>query len=48
MQRAQTYQILASIVDPVTGQPVMSVQEIRGAERLDNSVPEDLSAGVLK
>jgi HK97 family phage portal protein len=46
--RAMTYQILASIIDPVTGQPVMSVQEIRGAERLDNSVPEDLSAGVLK
>jgi phage portal protein BeeE len=46
--RAQTYQILASIVDPVTGRQVMSVDEIRAAERLDNSVPEDLSAGVLK
>lgn len=46
--RAMTYQLLNSIVDPVTGQPVMSVAEIRAAERLDNSVPEDLSQGVMK
>jgi HK97 family phage portal protein len=46
--RAQTAQILNSIVDPVTGQPALTVQEIRDAERLDNSVPTDVSAGVLK
>jgi HK97 family phage portal protein len=48
LERAQAYQILASIVDPVTGQPAMTVDEIRAAERLDNSTPTDLAAGVLK
>jgi hypothetical protein len=48
LERAQTYQILASIVDPVTGKPAMTVDEIRAAERFDNSTPTDLAAGVLK
>jgi hypothetical protein len=48
LQRAQTAQILAGIVDPVTGQQAMTVDEIRAAERLDNSTPTDISAGVLK
>jgi hypothetical protein len=46
--RAQTAQILNSIVDPVTGQQALTVEEIRNAERLDNSTPADVSAGVLK
>ena len=48
LQRAQTYQILAGIIDPVTGRPAISVDEIRAAERLDNSTPQDVSAGVLR
>jgi HK97 family phage portal protein len=48
LQRAQTAQILAGIVDPVTGQQALTVQEIRDAERLDNSTPADISAGVLR
>ena len=48
LERAQTAQILAAIVDPVTGQPALSVQEIRAAERLDNSTPSDVSSGVLR
>jgi hypothetical protein len=48
LELAQAYQILSSIVDPVTGQPAMTVDEIRAAERLDNSTPTDLAAGVLK
>jgi len=42
-ERAETYQILAAIVDPA-GNPVMSVQEIRDAERLDDRLP----AGALR
>jgi HK97 family phage portal protein len=48
LQRAQTYQILASIVDPATGRPAMTVDEIRAAERFDNSTPQDISSGVLQ
>jgi HK97 family phage portal protein len=48
LERAQTAQILNSIVDPVTGQQALTVQEIRDAERLDNSSPSDISSGVLK
>jgi HK97 family phage portal protein len=48
LQRAQTAQILAGIVDPVTGQQALTVQEIRAAERLDNSAPADVSQGVLR
>jgi HK97 family phage portal protein len=48
LERAQTAQILNSIVDPETGRPVLSVDEIRGAERFDNSTPQDLASGVLK
>jgi HK97 family phage portal protein len=48
-ERAQTYQILASIIDPVTGQPAMSVDEIRDAERLNEAAtPQPKSGGVLK
>jgi HK97 family phage portal protein len=39
LERAQTAQILAGIVDPATGQQALSVDEIRAAERLDNSTP---------
>jgi HK97 family phage portal protein len=46
--RAQTAQILNAIVDPATGQPALTVQEIRRAERLDNSSPTDLAEGVLR
>jgi len=48
LQRAQTAQILNSIVDPATGQPALSVAEIRAAERLDNSTPVPVSDGVLR
>jgi HK97 family phage portal protein len=48
LERAQTAQILNGIVDPQTGQPAMTVEEIRMAERLENSTPTDLSAGVLR
>jgi HK97 family phage portal protein len=49
LERAQAYQILASIVDPVTGQPAMTVDEIRAAERLNDSTSPDLAAaGVLQ
>jgi HK97 family phage portal protein len=48
LERAQTYQILAGIVDPVTGQPVMTVPEIRAAERLDDTVPSNVAQGVLR
>jgi HK97 family phage portal protein len=47
LQRAQAEQILNAIRDD-QGRPVMTVQEIRAAERLDNSTPTDLSAGVLR
>jgi hypothetical protein len=47
-ERAQTAQILNGIVDPATGQPALSVAEIRQAERLDETAPQDLTAGVLR
>jgi len=47
LERAQTAQILAGIVDPVTGQQALTVSEIRRVERLDNSTPTDVSQGVL-
>jgi len=48
LERAQTAQILNSIVDPASGQPALTVQEIRGSLRLDNSTPSDVSSGVLR
>ena len=45
--RAQTAQIMAAIVDPVTGQQALTVQEIRDAERLDDSSPT-VAQGVLR
>jgi phage portal protein BeeE len=48
LERAQTAAILNGIVDPATGQPVLSVGEIRDAERFDDSTPDPLSAGVLQ
>jgi HK97 family phage portal protein len=44
LERAQAYQILASIVDPVTGRQAISVDEIRDAERLSDSTPGVLAA----
>jgi HK97 family phage portal protein len=44
--RAQTAQILNGIVDP-SGNPALSVEEIRAAERLDDTAP-NLSQGVLR
>ena len=44
--RAQTAEILNRIVDPA-GNPALSVEEIRQAERLDDSSP-DLKSGVLR
>jgi HK97 family phage portal protein len=46
-ERAQTAQLLNSIVDE-QGNPALTVAEIRAAERLDNSVPTDVSSGVLR
>jgi HK97 family phage portal protein len=48
LERAQAYQILAAIIDPASGQPAITVQEIREAERLDNSTPSDIASGVLR
>jgi HK97 family phage portal protein len=48
LERAQTAQILNSIVDPATGQPALTVQEIRATERLDNTTPSDVASGVLR
>jgi len=48
LERAQAAQILNSIVDPTTGQPALTVSEIRGTLRLDNSTPSDVSSGVLR
>jgi phage portal protein BeeE len=45
--RAQTAEILNRITDEF-GRPVLSVDEIRLAERLTNTVPADLSQGVLR
>jgi HK97 family phage portal protein len=47
LERAQTAQILNSIRDD-NGNPVMTVQQIQNAERLTNTSPDDLSAGVLR
>lgn len=44
LQRAQTAQILNSIQD-AQGVPVLSVEQIQQAERLDNSTPEGASLG---
>jgi hypothetical protein len=38
-ERAQTYEILNRIVDTTTGRPVLSVEEIREAERFVNATP---------
>jgi HK97 family phage portal protein len=48
LARAQTYQILFNIIDPLTGERAMSIDEIRAAERLDNSTPADVAQGVLR
>ena len=48
LERAQTAQILNAIVDPVTGQQALTVQEIRNSERLDNTSPDDVASGVLR
>jgi hypothetical protein len=48
LERAQTAQILFGIVDPVTGQRALTIDEIRSVERLDNSTPSDISSGVFK
>jgi HK97 family phage portal protein len=45
--RAQTAAALNAIVD-ADGNPALTVQEIRASERLDNSTPEDVAAGVLR
>ena len=48
LERAQTAQILNSIIDPATGQSALTVAEIRATLRLDDSTPSDVSAGVLR
>jgi phage portal protein BeeE len=48
LERAQTAQILAAIVDPATGRQALTVDEIRASERLDNTTPSDVSSGVLR
>lgn len=47
LERAQTAEIYARIVDPKTGRPVMNVDEIREAERLSNTGPS-IVEGVLR
>lgn len=47
LERAQAYQILNAIVDPATGRPVLSVDEIQDKERLSNSTPAPLSEGMF-
>jgi phage portal protein BeeE len=47
LQRAQTAQILAGIVDPATGRQALTIDEIRAAERLDQTT-EPLNQGVLQ
>ena len=46
-ERAQTAEIYNRIVDPATGQPVMSVSEIREAERLDDRTTDIVAAPVV-
>jgi HK97 family phage portal protein len=48
LERAQTAQILFGIVDPVTGQRALTVDEIRQAERLDDTTPTNVAQGVLR
>jgi phage portal protein BeeE len=45
--RAQTAEIYNRIRDEL-GRPVLSVDEIRAAERFSNSAPADISEGVLR
>ena len=47
LERAQTAQILHGIVDR-QGNPALTVEEIRDAERLDNTEPTDIAQGVLR
>lgn len=47
LERAQTAEILNRIRDD-QGNPALTVQEIRNAERISNSWPDDLSAGVYR
>jgi hypothetical protein len=48
LERAQTAQILNAIVDK-QGNPVLTVEEIRTAERLDDKSPDQADvSGVLK
>jgi hypothetical protein len=46
-ERAQTAAVLNGIVD-ARGNPALTVDEIREAERLDNTAPTDLAEGVLR
>lgn len=47
-ERAETYAILNGIrEDPLAGPAALSVDEIREAERLNNTTPQDLQVGVL-
>jgi HK97 family phage portal protein len=46
LERAQTAQILNSLVDPATGQPALTVEEIREQERLDADTSTDLASEV--
>jgi hypothetical protein len=49
LERAQTWQILNGIVDPASGLPVLTVEEIRQLERYGNAGPTStLISGVLQ
>jgi HK97 family phage portal protein len=48
LEQAQVIQILAAIVDPATGQPALSVQEIREQLGFENTTPSDVGSGVLQ
>jgi phage portal protein BeeE len=49
LERAQTWEILNRIVNPTTGEPVLSVDKIQELERYSNTAPTPtLSEGVLQ
>jgi hypothetical protein len=49
LERAQTWEILHRIVDPGSGEAVLSVAEIRQLERFSNAAPsQTLTSGVLQ
>jgi HK97 family phage portal protein len=48
LERAQTFQTMFNIYDPITGERAMQISEIRQAERLDAAPSQTLTSGVLQ